>query len=674
MLGLMSRDCPSHVLKGSILGTLIFLVIPSLLFIPVLYYSLTTPFGLVDDYQMWQYILYVFNDSFLDWLNYTFLNFSDRRTRYRPFWEIHNAITWSLFGATPWAHHLSRWILHFGTVFIFVAAFRCFSQNQRQENSTALTGREKFDHLLPLAFLIYVWVFFPNSPGSRLGPQEIHTAFFLGLCTYMTALILCKKNGKKRASSSLPQYVIFHMSYAGLCWSKEINGAAALWILIFYCVFLVSGNVRKKLMASIPLALILFHTLGMVYVASKTFGVGYASLSDVPSQPFDRNAIKILKGLFQIETSLIITVGFATLSAILLLFVIIRIANRSLKGESLFVLFLLGQFMSLFSALSLSYDVVLRYWYVLLPVFATLLAFSVEFTLKSIRKESSNITYGVVAAVIAVFVVFFVAVNYYNFLFQTTIQHSLRNADSRLISEILRLVDRGEYVSIDNIKDEPEQTLHSHLPHYLNYIHHRNCRIHTHKPETDRDYFFVSRKSLPPGFGERLMTIVPRSNYRLPSFVSKIAGALQGAPAFLHGDAGVHHPHLYQWAVYRPTGERFISHVLSDAYELLIHSQFRVYFNRTQSTLSYVKESCRKEDLRALFFLHIIPVDIEDLPELSKEYGFENMDFPFHAYGTLHEGECVATLELPDYPIHQILTGQYIDEARLWEGSIWLDK
>lgn len=267
------------------------------------------------------------------------------------------------------------------------------------------------------------------------------------------------------------------MSYAGLCWSKEVNVAAAFWILMFYCVFLVSGNVRKKLTASIPLALIFFHTLGMVYVASKTSGVGYKFLGTAP-QPFDENAISILKGLFQIETSLVAAAGLVTLSVISLLFVVTEIAHRSLKNESLFVPILVGQFMSLFSNVGLSYNVVLRYWYVLIPIFATLLAFSVKFTLEYIREESSNITHGGVAIVIVVFIVFFAAVNYYNLLFQTTIQHSLRNADSRLISEIFRLVDRGEYVSIDNTGEEMEEKLLWDLPRYSNYFHHRNLRVH----------------------------------------------------------------------------------------------------------------------------------------------------------------------------------------------------
>ena len=170
------------------------------------------------------------------------------------------------------------------------------------------------------------------------------------------------------------------------------------------------------------------------------------------------------------------------------------------------------------------------------------------------------------------------------------------------------------------------------------------------------------------------MTIAPQSNYRLLSYASKIAGALQGAPAFFHKDAGFSLPHHYQWTIYRLTSGEFKYSVLSDAQKLRIRSEFDVYFNRAQNMLTYVKESCRKEDLRAPFFLHIVPVDLEDLPEPRKEYRFDNLDFFFSAYGILHGGKCATTRELPDYSIHQIFTGQYINEARLWEGGSELDE
>ena len=44
--------------------------------------------------------------------------------------------------------------------------------------------------LLPVGMLAYLWLFFPNVPAARLGPQEVYTVFFLGLCAWMGALLL----------------------------------------------------------------------------------------------------------------------------------------------------------------------------------------------------------------------------------------------------------------------------------------------------------------------------------------------------------------------------------------------------------------------------------------------------------------------------------------------------
>lgn len=668
MLGLGSRNCPSPVRNNSILRMLIFLVVPSLLHIPILYYSLTTPFGLVDDYVLSGYVR-IFNDSFLGWLDRTFLNFSDSRARYRPFWEIYNAITWSLFGATPWMHHLSRWILHFGAVFTFYAAFRVFSRKSSAANSTVPAECEKLDDLLPLIFLVYIYVFFPNSPSSRLGPLEVYFVSFFGLCTWMTALILSKRS-RGRTSSSILEHVVFHVGYVGLCWSKEVGVAVAAWILIFYYVFLVPGNNWKKFMSSTPLALIFFHTTGMVYVASKTSGTGYKNIGVVP-EPFYENAIRLLKGLFQIETSLWLTVGFTILSVISLLSVVIKIVNRKLTNESLFFLFLLGSFMSMFSFLSLSYGVVLRYWHVLIPIFAMLLAFSIKFIFETIRRRHAIFTYLGVTTLTG-FVVFFVVVNYYNSLFQTTVQHALRYADGRLVSEIFHLIDRGEHVQIDHTGAYVENQLLYFLPRHSAYFHHRNRHVRKDKPEVGREYFFITRKTLPV-LGDPPVTIVPYSNYPLLSYASRIASFLQGKPAFLETDGGVHSPDRYQWNIHRLTSGEVKFSVPSEAQKLLIRSKFDVYFNHAQNMLTFFKESCRKEDLRAPFFLHVIPVDIEDLPGPRKEYRFDNLDFFFHDYGILDGSKCAAARRLPDYPISKISTGQYIEEARLWEGISELD-
>ena len=53
-----SQDLPRRLGKGGRWpGILIIILIPALLlYLPVFYYSLTTPLGLVDDYQDWQFV------------------------------------------------------------------------------------------------------------------------------------------------------------------------------------------------------------------------------------------------------------------------------------------------------------------------------------------------------------------------------------------------------------------------------------------------------------------------------------------------------------------------------------------------------------------------------------------------------------------------------------------
>ena len=80
-----------------------------------------------------------------------------------------------------------------------------------------------------------------------------------------------------------------------------------------------------------------------------------------------------------------------------------------------------------------------------------------------------------------------------------------------------------------------------------------------------------------------------------------------------------------------------------------------------EATLTYVKEECSQKTTRHPFFLHIFPVNIDDLTEVRKPYGFDNYDFYFDWYGIHSDGTCTVTIRLPEYPITRILTGQYID-------------
>ena len=99
--------------------------------------------------------------------------------------------------------------------------------------------------------------------------------------------------------------------------------------------------------------------------------------------------------------------------------------------------------------------------------------------------------------------------------------------------------------------------------------------------------------------------------------------------------------------------------------EPVIRSKFDVHLD--QNTLFYIKEQCSFEDIQAKFLLHVTPVDASDLPEGREQYGFDNLDFNFNQRGGRFDQKCAAQVQLPEYDIASIRTGQYISE----EGELW---
>ena len=98
--------------------------------------------------------------------------------------------------------------------------------------------------------------------------------------------------------------------------------------------------------------------------------------------------------------------------------------------------------------------------------------------------------------------------------------------------------------------------------------------------------------------------------------------------------------------------------------EPVASSVFSVY--REDGALVYVREGCTEEEAGAGFFLHIVPVDVGDLPAARRQYGFDNRDFTLATRGARVDGDCVAAIGLPDYPIASIRTGQYDATGELW--------
>ena len=105
----------------------------------------------------------------------------------------------------------------------------------------------------------------------------------------------------------------------------------------------------------------------------------------------------------------------------------------------------------------------------------------------------------------------------------------------------------------------------------------------------------------------------------------------------------------------------------------LAQSDFDVYLRG--DGLTYLKEPCAAGDADAWFFLHIIPVEPADLPADGREHGFANLDFQFADHGARIGDICVATLDLPDYAIERIHTGQFVSgEGRLWSAEFLVDR
>ncbi len=99
----------------------------------------------------------------------------------------------------------------------------------------------------------------------------------------------------------------------------------------------------------------------------------------------------------------------------------------------------------------------------------------------------------------------------------------------------------------------------------------------------------------------------------------------------------------------------------------IMSSRFDVYHRK--GALFYVRKNCTRDDIRPRFFLHLVPADRGALSDDRRRFGFDNLDFPFDAHGTLSDGQCVAMRTLPDYGVAAIRTGQFLpDGSRTWEA------
>ena len=547
------------------------LAAPALLFAPILYYSLDSPFSLTSDYSHWRQLrVFESPSSFLAWLEWV-VGMDEVESRYRPAWQIYNAVVWNWFGANASAHHLLRWIVHFGAVAFFCAAF-CRICAIRTAESLGRAG-----HLLPLALLVHVWLFFPNAPAVRLDTQETLTVFFLGLCNYAAAIALSWESQRRASPTSLRKvpwywlYGLFFLGFLGLTFSKEVNFALSLSLLVAYFAWICLTKAGwRAVLAGVPLVAAVALMVARVYAATENFGTGYGNAYSAYTSV--ANVAKMLLGLFQVHTSVVVAAGFAVLLGALAfgrvatgLYTLGRALKTRKNGgetgglvgaaaadcELAFVLLLVGQFVCMFGVLAASWGVVLRYWYPLVVLLSVLLAFGAKWLMEAGRRRGWSVRR--MAVPLVAFVVFYVACNYYNFAFQTIAWHSLSTAEDALIEEVRRLGDRGEHVVVEGTAIEHECSLIHRVGNFLAHFRGMDFTVHVAPPESGRPYYFVTQQELP--HQEKATTIASQREHRLLTAASAVASVLQlRREPFQQLDAGVswhRDGKPYVWNIYR---------------------------------------------------------------------------------------------------------------------------
>ena len=87
--------------------------------------------------------------------------------------------------------------------------------------------------------------------------------------------------------------------------------------------------------------------------------------------------------------------------------------------------------------------------------------------------------------------------------------------------------------------------------------------------------------------------------------------------------------------------------------------------------LLYLRETCAAADTAANFFLHIVPENAADLPAERQDVSFVHGGFEFVRQGGHFDGKCLAAVPLPNYPIKEMRTGQYVPgQGDLWSVTI----
>ena len=89
-------------------------------------------------------------------------------------------------------------------------------------------------------------------------------------------------------------------------------------------------------------------------------------------------------------------------------------------------------------------------------------------------------------------------------------------------------------------------------------------------------------------------------------------------------------------------------------------------------TLTFVREGCSAADVADRFFVHVYASGGREACDLwfRAPGGREGLDFRFGERGLRLGGRCMASVELPEYAVARVVTGQWDASGHLWEQEL----
>lgn len=335
----------------------------AILFGTALWLSIGTQFRFIDDYGDWLAVSLFEPGRFARWLLNDVL--SGTQERWRPGFTLFNAVSWRLFGPNPALHHLARLAATAATA-AMSAAFVARAFRRR------LSRLARVDRIVVLAIPVLLILFWPNRPDARLAPQEIPSAFWLAVANLLLLRLV-----RTSRDAGLPARIAGLAAFAAavflLAVSKETNVALLPVFLLAAAVSALRVPIRTAVSAGVASAAILALAARNILGVMKETGYAHASPT---AATVAANAIAILRDLFGFPASAPLALVLFAAAAAPFFLAPAAARDPERRNESAWTALLCAEAIALFAILCLQWMVVLRYWYPLVPLVASLAAVS----------------------------------------------------------------------------------------------------------------------------------------------------------------------------------------------------------------------------------------------------------------------------------------------------------